>query len=134
MSLRAFLGPACFVALVFAGFSATQPESPALKSHHLLNLPDGITEADVVAALSDANSAVAEAGYPEAGYRLWKVTGERDGRYSYLWEGNWPSQAAYDSIHNHAAVVAAGERNQSVFAALSERQVYNRYVEIPLEN
>jgi hypothetical protein len=117
-----------------AGVTATQSVSPALKSHHLFNLPAGITEADFVAVLRDMNSAVAEAGYPEAGYRLWKVTGEQAGEYAYLWEGNWPSQAAYDSIHNHAAYVAAADSVPSEFGIPQEAQVYNRYVEISLGN
>jgi hypothetical protein len=46
-------------------------------------------------------------------------------------EGNWPNQAAYDSIHAIAAYTAAGERQQALFGALQEAQVYNRYVEVP---
>jgi len=134
MLRRTFLVPACLVVLLVAGVAATQSVSPALKSHHLLNLPASITEADVVAAFQDANSAIAEAGYPGAGYRLWKITGEQAGEYAYLWEGNWPSQEAYRSIHDYAGYTAAMGRHQSVVNALAEDQVYNRYVEIPLGN
>ena len=130
MRSRVFLVSACFAILLLGGVTATQSASPALKSHHLLNLPAGITEVEFAAVLSDLNSAIAEAGFPEAGYRLWKVTGEQVGDYAYLWEGNWPSQAAYDSIHNHAAYVAAGERIPAAYSALQEAEVYNRYVEI----
>jgi hypothetical protein len=120
--------------LLVAGIAAKQSESPALKSHHLLNLPVSITEADVVEAFTYVNSAIAEAGYPDAGYRLWKVTGEQAGEYTYLWEGNWPSQSAYDSIHNLSVYTETGTRHQAVFEALMEVEVYNRYVEIPLGN
>lgn len=111
---------------------AAGPE-PALKSLHLLNLPASITEADFVAALSAMNAAIAEAGYPHAGYRLWKVTGDQTGDFAYLFEGNWPNQEAYDIIHSHAAYEAAGERLGSFWKPVMEAQVYNRYVEIPLE-
>lgn len=134
MPIRAFLVPTFLAAVLFAGVVATQAASPAIKSHHLFNLPDGITEADIAAAIRDANSAIAESGYPEAGYRFWKVTGDQAGRHAYLWEGNWPSQAAYDSIHNHPAYVAAGDRNQPVFGLISEIHLYNRYIEIPIDN
>jgi hypothetical protein len=134
MLRRVFLLPACFAVLLVAGVTAKQRVSPALKSHHLFNLPATITEAEFAAVLGDLNSAIAEAGYPEAGYRLWKVTGEQVGDYTYLWEGNWPSQAAYDTIHDHAAYAAAIERIPSSFDAMEEAQIYNRYVEIPLGN
>ena len=134
MRRRTFVVPACLAALLVAGVAATIPASPALKSHHLINLPASITEADVVEAFHDINAIIAEAGYPEAGYRLWKVTGEQTGEYTYLWEGNWPSQAAYDSIHAIPAYTETGGRHQSLWDALVADQVYNRYVEIPLGN
>lgn len=120
------------VASVGARHLAAGPE-PALKSLHLLNLPASVTEADFAAALGAMNAAVAEAGYPHAGYRLWKVTGEQAGDFTYLFEGNWPNQEAYDIIHSHPAYEAAGERLESFWEPVMEVQVYNRYVEISLE-
>ena len=134
MFRRALLVPACLAVLLVGGIAATQSASPALKSHHLFNLPAGITEADVVAAFREVNLAVAEAGYPDAGYRLWKVTGEQAGEYTYLWEGSWPNLEAYRSIHDHPAYLAAFGRTQSVFGVLAEAQVYNRFIELPLGN
>ena len=116
-----------------AGAHLAGGPEPALKSHHLLNLPASVTEADLAAALGAMNAAVAEAGYPHAGYRLWKVTGEQAGDFAYLWEGNWPNQEAYDIIHSHSAYEAAGERWWSLVEPVMEAQVYNRYVEISLE-
>lgn len=65
MLRRAFLPPVCFAVVLVAGIAATQSVSPALKSHHLVNLPARISEADVVAAFRDVNSAIAEAGCSE---------------------------------------------------------------------
>ena len=134
MLRRAFLIPVCLAVLLVGGIAATQSASPALKSHHLFNLPASITEADVVAAFQEVNSAVAETGYPDAGYSLWKVTGEQSGEYMYLWEGNWPNLEAYRSIHDHPAFLAAFGKTQAVFSVLAEDQVYNRFIEIPLGN
>jgi len=120
------------VATVGAHRLASGPE-PALKSHHLMNLLASVTEADLAAALSAMNAGVAEAGYPDAGYRLWKVTGEQAGKFAYLLEGNWPNQEAYDIIHDHPAFRAAVEEWVSVLETAAEGQVYNRYVEISLE-
>ncbi len=121
------IGAAAFA----TGFAtaSTAEKGPAIKSVHLLNLPSDVSEADVAEALGKLNVAVAEAGYPEAGYRLWKVTGEQSGEYAYLWEGVWPSQDEYDVIHSGESWQAAFEAE--VFEALRWQQVYNRYVEIP---
>ena len=134
MLRRAILVPVCLAVLLMVGVAATQSVSPNLKSHHLFNLPDSITEADVIAALREVNSAVAEAGYPDAGYLLWKVTGEQSGEYIYLWEGNWPNQEAYRSIHDDPAWLNAFGSNESVFGVIAEAQVYNRFIELPVGN
>jgi hypothetical protein len=131
---RTVVIPACLVVLLTVGVAATQSAAPAIKSHHLINIPDSISEGDVAAALSEVNSAIAEIGYPDAGYRLWKVTGEQSGEYVYIWEGNWPSWEAYRNIHDDSAYLTAMGNNESVFGALTDDQVYNRYVEIPIGN
>ena len=75
----------------------------ALKSVHHFNLPSEITEAQLASALSTMNKVVADLGYPDAGYRLWKVRDGRDAEYQYLFEGNWPGQKGYDVIHESEA-------------------------------
>jgi hypothetical protein len=124
------IGAAAFA----TGFATagTAEEGPAIKSHHLLNLPSELSEADLAEALGKLNAGVAEAGYPEAGYSLWKVTGEQSGDYAYLWEGDWPSQEGYDAIHESESWQAAAEAITEVFEALSPQHVYNRYTEIPV--
>ena len=112
--------------------ASTAEEGPAIKSHHLLNLPSDVSEADLAEALGTLNAAVAEAGYPEAGYSLWKVTGEQAGDYAYLWEGDWPSQEGYDVIHESESWQAAWEATAEMGEALRPQHVYNRYVEIPV--
>ena len=134
MLRRMVLVPACLAVLLVVGVAATQSASPALKSHHLFNLPDGTTESDILTAFREVNSAVAEAGYPDAGYRLWKVTGEQAGEYTYIWEGSWPNQEAYRNIHDHPAWLAAIGSNEAVLGVIAEVQVYNRFLEVPLGN
>ncbi len=132
-TLFSLVGVAAFLLVALPAYRPTSTSSSvALKSHHLLNLPATVTEADFVGFLQEMNGAVAESGYPHAGYRLWKVSGEQAGEYAYLFEGSWPSQAAYDSIHAHPAWRAAEERLRTTYDAVAEGQVYNRYLEIPV--
>ncbi len=111
---------------------AAPGEGQALLSHHLLNLPEGVSEAQLAEVLAEFNTAVAEAGYPTSGYRLWRVAGDQSGGYAYLWVGYWPDQAAYDDIHEHPAYRAAAERWGSFYETLAPTQAYDRYVEVPL--
>jgi hypothetical protein len=84
----------------------------------------------LAAVLADINAAIAEIGYPNAGYRVFKVQSDSAAEYVYLWEGNWPSQGAYDVIHENEAYVAAFEAHRPVFDALADAHVYHRYVEV----
>ena len=120
------------VAFIYGPESAqSSMAAPALKSHHLFNLPEGTTESDLAGALQEMNRAIAESGHPNAGYRLWKVTGEQSGEYSYLFEGDWPDQATYDAIHGTESWNKEWERLQSTFEPILESEVYNRFTEIP---
>jgi hypothetical protein len=127
------LAGAALLAVAFlAGFTSgrTADEGPAIKSHHLFNLPDGVTEEELASALTEINRAIFESGHHHAGYRLWKVAGEQAGDYAYMWEGSWPSQEAYEVIHDLETYQAAGESMRDIYEAISAVQIYNRYVEI----
>lgn len=118
-------------AFIYGPGSAVSPSAaPALKSHHLFNLPEGVTEGEMVEALREMNRAIADSGHPTAGYRLWKVTGEQAGEYSYLWEGVWPDQATYDAIHESESWQKTAERLGPLFEKVMEKQIYNRFIEI----
>ncbi len=106
--------------------------TPSLKTVHFFNLTWDAEETFLVEALQLLNSAIEEAGYPDAGYRLWKVSTWREGRYAYLMEGIWPDQATYDTIHASSAWLAAQERVQPVMGQIVEQEVYDRFRAIPL--
>ncbi len=133
MSIRVAIVCACLLSTAaFIFGSAPSPlAAPALKSHHLFNFPEGETEAEMAEALQEINRAIADLGHPNAGYRLWKVTGEQAGEYSYLWEGVWPDQATYDVIHESESWEKAFEGFRPLFERVVSNQVYNRFIEIP---
>jgi hypothetical protein len=125
----------CVILLSVAGLLAArapqQARGQALKSHHLFNLPAGITEAQVIDAIREMNGGVRASGFQGAVYRLWRVSGEQAGEYLYLWEGMWPDQATYDAIHATEAWNSALERTQPIMDRVFEAQVYNRFIEVP---
>ncbi len=119
--------------ILFTGnlYAQSPSAAPALKSHHLFNLPEGVTETEMAGALQEMNRAIADSGHPNAGYRLWKVTGEQAGAYGYIWEGVWPDQATYDAIHQSESWKQAEERFKPFFERVWKVQIYNRFIEIP---
>ena len=106
--------------------------TPSFKSVHFFNLTWDAEEAFLVEALQELNIAIEEVGYPDAGYRLWRVSTHREGRYAYLLEGIWPDQATYDAIHASAIWLRAVERAQPVMGQIVEQEVYDRFHSIPL--
>lgn len=105
-------------------------EGPALMSVHLFNLPSNAREVDLVNMSHDLNQVIADIGFPNAGYKLFRVSGNNALDYNYLWEGTWPSNAAYDEIHNSDQYKAAMEKHRALMDAIRDGQRFNRYVEV----
>lgn len=113
-----------------AAHQVARPPATALKTLHLFNIPPA-DEPKLLAALADLNEAIAEAGYPQAGYRVWKVSGTQQGSHQYIWEGNWPDRNAYLAIHANDAYQRASKRTRAA-QDLTKDHVYNHYLEVPL--
>ncbi len=110
-----------------AQMSAPAP-SEGFKAVHLVSLAPS-QESSLLAALAEVNAAVAQAGHPDIQYRLYKVIGKQDGKYTHMWESTWPSGAVYDQVHKHAAFDAATKKHPEI-EELMKDEVYNRYVEV----
>lgn len=108
-------------------YNNDQPPAPAAsKSIHLFDLPADVTEAEWSAALTEMNGAIAEMGYPGAGYYFYK-TGNPDTKdYRYYFEGVWPSAEAYEKIHEAPAYKALDEKYGPLYEKISAVQIYRR--------
>ena len=107
-----------------------------LRSFHLFNLPPDVTEQQVLTVFSEVNRVIADLGYGDAGYRLWKVQtslveGKKaDYEYRYVWEGSWPNRAAYDAIHKNDLYKASWKPHLDLVKRLMSSEVYLRCSEI----
>jgi hypothetical protein len=108
----------------------TLDAGPALKSVHLVNLPQDVSDTQMASTLNEVNKVISDLGYPGVGYRLWKVTGDTTTGYAYLWEGIWPSQAAYDEIHENENYRNSWSPHEAMLQKVMEVQVYQRYSEV----
>jgi len=102
--------------------------SEGFKAVHLVSLTSS-QESSLLTALADVNAAVAQAGHPDVRYRLYKVSGKQDGKYTHMWESTWPSGAVYDQVHESTAFEAATKKHPQI-EELMKDEVYNRYVEV----
>jgi hypothetical protein len=120
---------------LIAAFGATvlaqdAPPKEAFKTVHLANLKSAADVAALQAAIADMNKVVANAGYRDVRYRLYKVTGKQAGAYAYLWESSWPGGDAYDKVHKSAEWTASSKKHPELDALMKD-DLYNRYVEVP---
>ena len=106
------------------------PPKEAFKAVHLVNLKSPADVAALQAAIADLNKAMANAGYRDIKYRLYKVTGKQAGAYGYLWESSWPGGDVYDKVHKNAEWIASSQKHPEIDALMKD-EVYNRYVEVP---
>ena len=101
------------------------------KSVHLSNLPPEVTESQLISFISEINQALNKLEYPASGYQLWKIHGDSNSEYKYLWEGLWPNEAAYESIHKIETVRNIQEKYIDMIKAMNV-QVYWQYSKISI--
>ncbi|HMO40476.1 MAG TPA: DUF4440 domain-containing protein [Saprospiraceae bacterium] len=104
----------------------TPPAPAATRSIHLLDMPAGVTEAELSAALKDMNSVIAELGYPGAGYYMYKTESADAKNYRYYFEGVWPSAEAYAKIHEDPTWKAAAEKFDPLYDKIKAVEIYRR--------
>jgi uncharacterized protein (TIGR02246 family) len=104
----------------------TPPAPAATRSLHLFDMPAGVTEAEWSAALKEMNSAIAELGYPGAGYYMYKTENADTKDYRYFFEGVWPSEEAYAKIHKDPTWKAVSEKFDPMYAKIKAVEIYRR--------
>jgi hypothetical protein len=121
-----------------AAISAIAQDSPPVQPFHAVHLlwidvqqPDA--EKTVLAAIAGMNKAIVKAGCPDCVYHLWKVSGDPNGKYTYLQIFFWPGREVYNKVHD-SPEYAAASRNWATLRSVVKEEVYNRYVEIQPDN
>ena len=96
-------------------------------SLHLWDSTLNVSEVELVKVLDEVNDAIAELGYPGAGYLLWKVQNDTLMQNRYMMLGSWPDKVAYDSIHKSEAWQSVWEKHSEFLESMKEQSVYSRY-------
>lgn len=125
------LVPQLFLLATFGATVLAQdpPPKEAFKAVHLVNLKSPADVAALQASLADINKVVANAGYRDVRYRLYKVIGKQAGAYAYLWESSWPGGEVYAKVHQSAEWSAASKKHPELDVLMKD-EIYNRYVEV----
>lgn len=101
-----------------------------LKSIHLFDMPEGVTEADLAALFNEMNTAIERLGYKGAGYTLYKVADESTEKYRYFFEGVWPDAEAYRKIHEDKMYMNADKKADSIIRKIRMAELYRRLVRV----
>lgn len=94
-----------------------------LKSVSLFTDTLGVDSKQLLADFEKVNKAIAEIGYPNAGYRIWEVK-NNDADFRYLIEGYWPDMETYQKIHDHELYKKAISVESASFGALKQTWYY----------
>ena len=106
---------------------AEAPSGPPFLALHLYNPASDEAHQRFLGFLSELNEAVASTGQSNTQYRVWKVTGEPTGDYTYLFGSIWADRATYDAVHDHDAYKAVMARIENSGLKPFQAEVYNRY-------
>ena len=115
-----------FSLVTVAQAQAQKASTAQIKSIHLFDMPEGVTEAELATVLNDMNVAIERLGYKGAGYFLYKVEGEWADKYRYFFEGVWPSTEAYKKIHEDKMYVESDKKASVLIQKIKAVELYRR--------
>ena len=104
--------------------------TPKQKSIHLFNLPEGVSEKQIIASLSEINSVISDLGYSNVGYQLYKVESDTIQKYRYFMEGLWPDPETYRIIHEDEKWKQAAEKNTEMWEKVVVEEIYRRVLKV----
>jgi hypothetical protein len=92
-----------FVLFIFANPSfSEEPKNhtdTCFKTVHLLNLKSELNERELEIMIKDLNKCLAKHGFSNVKYTAWKLRGDSNCKYTYLFESTWPDVTTYNKIH-----------------------------------
>ena len=112
------------------GQEITKKENNTVAGHrtvHFINLKNVEDETEFVVIADIFNKLVAELGYQNISYNFWKVTGDIEGQYSYIFESTWPDQETFDKVHEYEKFKVTINKWYPIFKNMIAEEIYNRY-------
>jgi ketosteroid isomerase-like protein len=112
-----------------------QPDLPAvgpagdrvgLKSTHLLKVENEETLSKLQQPVTEFNKLLADMGYPECGYVIYKVNDDYASDYTHIMGGWWLSKEVYDITHDDPRYKEVFEKYRDLFVAATRNQEYIR--------
>ena len=68
---------------------------------HFINLKNVEDEAEYVVMADIFTKLMTEVGYQNIRFDFWKVAGNIEGQYQYIFESTWPDKETYDEVHEY---------------------------------
>ena len=109
--------------------SENSPEGEKFRSVSLINLNTDEDEAEFLKILNSYKIVFEDIGYPNSMYRIWKER-DKEGKYKYIIEANWPNYEAYEKFSNSEKFKEIHKKLGPRFDELVKEFVYNRYIRL----
>jgi len=93
-----------------------------------INLNQVEDEAEFVVIAEVFNKLVAELGYQNISFSFWKVTGDIEGPYKYIFESTWPDQETFDKVFKNEKFKVTLNSWYPIFQKMIAEGNYNRYI------
>ena len=74
------------------------------------------------------NELVEELGYQNVKFNFWKFTGDKQGKYGYIFESNWPDKETFDKVFKDEEFKKVLGQWYPKFESTIAEGVYNKYV------
>lgn len=83
---------------------------------------------DFVEIAAVFNDLTEELGYRNVKFNFWKFTGEKQGKYGYIFESNWPNKETFDKVFKDEEFKFFLSKWYPKFESMIAEGVYNKYI------
>ena len=92
---------------------------------HLKSDEDEAIFVEIAAVFTDLAE---ELGYQNVKFNFWKFTGDKQGKYGYIFESNWPDKETFDKVFENEEFKRTLGKWYPKFKSMIAEGVYNKYV------
>lgn len=93
-----------------------------------MHLKSDEDEAGFVQITAVFNDLAEELGYQNVKFNFWKFTGDKQGKYGYIFESNWPDKETFDKVFEYEEFKITLGKWYPKFKSMIAEGVYNKYV------
>lgn len=100
---------------------------PGFRTVYHMHLKSDEDEAIFIEIADVFNELVEELGYQNVKFNFWKFTGDKQGKYGYIFESNWSDKETFDKVFKDEKFKKTLSIWYPKFESMIAEGIYNRY-------